>query len=80
MSSNRTPLEAKILLDKEVLLVGASVRGLMAFKTNSDKAREDKDKEVKTPLEIYLTSLRKCSEARARANEVHLSNKSRAKT
>jgi len=82
MNSNRTPLEAKIHLDKEVLLEAASVPALMAFKTNSDRVKEDKDKdkEGKTPLEIYLTNLRKCSEAKTGANEVHLNNKSRGKT
>jgi hypothetical protein len=80
MSSNRTPSEDKIHLVKEVHLVVASELDLMAFKINLNRARDDKDKEDKTPSEIYSTSSKKCLVEKVKAKEVPRINKLKVKT
>lgn len=65
---------------KEVHLVVASELDLMAFKISSNRARDDKDKEDKTPSEIYSTSSKKCLVEKVKAKEVPRINKLKVKT
>jgi hypothetical protein len=75
MSSNRTPSEDRIHLDKEVHLVVASELDLMAFKTNLNRVDKAKVAKAKTPLEIYSTSSKKCLVEKVKAKEVPRINK-----